>query len=780
MIEFFIDGRSVEIAPDAGVVLSAAVGQLTEPDNIREQRFPLRLPMTPANRKAMKYTEQLLSPELFNQNTHTGEIRCKGAILLYGKVELTGCETNETGSGHYRVELVVAPPEWITDAREKRLREINLHYEALYNEETIRQSWTNDSPVKFLPVKRDRYPAYGTERITLRQLTAEDYHPFIRVKTLVDKIVEDAGYRIVSEFLNEPFFESLYMSGRYARQVASDAPVQMNFTARSSAADARSSTADSEGKVYATALHAQHSVGNPVDRAEEYPGITPGNDPAALYYGKCFRMVEGRPAFIPSENVIAAFEITLEYITGTLIQSQEKRIGISRLVWENETIYDSTIPNPLTDRKNISGESGYYRAVCFDPTAGSHRVRVYLQNGKTELFYTDNNVHRIYLPSAYDYVACDIADEGDYRVTENWAFYCDAEYEAAGSFENKITVVTPPRLREKDQPVFLDSLVFENGAPGQSFSLSPGISIRPVFYSAPGIGSALTIPAVFDHPEYQMKLISALSHLFRLHFYTDERTKTIYAEPGFTFLNQEHTIDWSHKIDDSKPLIIEEEGREKNRTERLRYKPGDATIERFKNKTGVDYGAWVASVENKFAQAGERIRENPLFTASFDEKGSLNGAADASLIVAGNRNSEEGDLNFPPKIVRYTGLKKLPQQQRWGWPSYGEEYPLVMFHSAGEDWYTLCFDDEGGQLGLKNYHESAYDRINKSKRLTVYLHLTPSDMEAILYPNSAERDFRGNFIFRIRGEKIRGRLTAISGYDPSKGDSTRCTFSIEF
>jgi hypothetical protein len=226
-------------------------------------------------------------------------------------------------------------------------------------------------------------------------------------------------------------------------------------------------------------------------------------------------------------------------------------------------------------------------------------------------------------------------------------------------------------------------------------------------------------------------------------------------------------------------MTLREPGGDRSQAETYAYRPGDVSIERWESSTHERYARWTAGVDHRFARAGEKVIVNPLFRASFDERGGVVGAPDASLIVAGNRNAAEGELNFPPKIVRFLGMKALPAGQNWSWPAPGAEYPLAMFHSAGEDWYTLCFDDWGGQMGLKNYLEPTYHAINHGKILSLYLRLTPSDMEAILHPNSTGRSFQGNYLFRIRGENIRGRLLEIEGYDPAKGGTARCTFLVE-
>lgn len=776
MTELYIDNRRVEIASDASVMLSASIDTLTHPENQEEQRYVFRVPMTPKNRTLMGFPEQILSPEIFNQTIHPGEIRCKGTILLKGTIELIRCETATNGNGIYHIAFIVSPPEWIGSASEKKLRDSTLAFNGEINEQSIRQSWTNDSPVKFLPVKRDRYPEYGEEQTELNVLCWEDYHPFVHVKTLFDAIVGDAGYRIESQFLNEPFFLSLYMSGNYQGDENEEASLLMDFLAKRTAGT-KTTICDGNGKVCASSLQTANSVGNLVDTSEDYSGNK--RDKGAIYYGKCFRMIDGRPAFVPEQNIVAGFEFQMKYSSAATIDSSGYLSGIHRITWGDEILYIPYVSNPLTDKKNTPGNKGAYRAVNFNYSGGTNRVRVMLKSGVWQSFAVTGACYPFEISEEYAYSVYETYANGQYAATEDWAMYAEEDYNSINVFENEITVRSLPRLREKGVPVFFDTVAFEGGTPGSSFTLHSGSSIRPVFYSSPGAEAALTLPEVFDHEESQLKFIQAVAHLFGLHFYTDELTKTVYIEPRFTFLNHSHTVDWTDKIDTQKPVMLEEIGNDHYQAETYLYRTGDAAISRMENGASDSYGSWTASVRNQFAKTGEKKYTNPLFRSTKDEKTTLVNAPDASFIVVGNRNSADGVLNFPAKIVRYCGMKELSAGQCWGWPSYGTSYPLVAFHSAEDDWFTLCFDDAEGRLGLKNYYQSGYDLINNGKKLTLYLRLTPSDLEAILHPNSANRNFRGNFLFTIRGEKIRGRLIGLSGYNPDAGGIARCVFTVE-
>lgn len=777
MIEFYIDQRAVELTPECSVTLSASLEQVTNPSSIREKRFRMRIPMTQQNRKVMGFCEQMLSPQQFNRQKHSGKIECGGSLLIQGDIELIRCEDTRSGKTCYVIDLIVPPPEWITEARQKALKETALEYLETFSPALIQESWTSDSPVRFLPVKRDKHTAYGQEQVVLSDLSVENYHPFVQVKALLDAIIGESGYRIESQFLNEPFFQSLYMSGNYPTSGDGSTLFRMNFEAERTSGS-QPTTADSEGKVYATTLKTNHSVGNLVDKAMAYTGSP--LDLAAQYYGKSFRMIEGRPAFVPEQDIIAGFEFDLKYRFAVDIRTEKWFSGVSKISWNEETIYESDVPNTLTDIKN-TGASGVNSLwiVAFKHGANTKRITLYNAKGNAiQIFYTYTAAAQVRANMTFAYARYEYLDQNQYVPFEEWAIYSHTEYQQLGMVDSQITVKTLPVLRKKGIPVYFDSLEFEGMAANSSFTLEYA-KVKPSFYSIPSNGSEIVLASIFEHEQTQLEFIQAVCHLFGLHLYTDEWTKTVYIEPRFTFLNHTHEVDWSDKIDTSSPIFLEEPGSDRYQTETYSYKSGDATVDRWQDSNLTVFGKWDAYVENRFARAGRTEIKNPLFTATIDQKNSLTTAEDASLIVVGNRNAKDGNLNFPAKIVRYLGIKDLPGAQRWGWPSYGQSYPLVMFHSAGEDWFTLRFDDQDGQLGLRNYYQLLYNFMNNGKKLTLNLRLSPSDMEAILYPNSANRDFRGNFRFTIRGETIRARLLEVNGYSPDNGETTSCVFAVE-
>ena len=676
MTELFIDGLPVDLDAGCTVELSLSLKEITAPGEVTEKICPLTLPMSARNRAVLGFPEQALSSKRFNHEKHTGKITCRGAVLLTGPLELTGCNVNADGSGEYRLSLRVPPPAWIERAALKKLSETAVDYDKILNEQTIRESWTDNSPVKFLPVKRDSELAYGQSQGVLDSLWYENYHPFVQVKALLDAITGAAGYRIESQFLNDPFFQSLYMSGRYGGTPATENVSRMDFVARRNAAD-KSISADSQGRVYTSAGSAANSVGPAVDILQ--PATATDNP----YYGKSLRTIDGRFAFVPETDVIAGFEWQMKVRFTPQLYSSTQLRGLFRIGWDDETIYEgSSLPNPLTDHKNSGGKPGQYRLVCFDNQTKARRITIHYTRGTTASNSTSQPASVISCAYDFSHAVCEESQNGIWMPVDNWAFYVNAEYQAFTSQtrveELNLSLRSAPLLRSGNEPLFFDTLVFET-APGSTFTLCQGATVRPFFYAMPQAGKPAAFAALFAHEKKQQVLIEAVAHLFGLHFYTDESAKVIYIEPRFTFLDNTHPLDWTSKIDPEKPFVWEESGNELYETETIRYRPGDAVIERNDAGTGKIFGQWSAHSGHRFARKGERIDQNPLFTATRDERNSLRSAPDASMIVVGNRNGKNERLDFPEKIVRYLGMLPLPDGQRWGWPAAEQKYPAVMF-----------------------------------------------------------------------------------------------------
>ena len=275
-----------------------------------------------------------------------------------------------------------------------------------------------------------------------------------------------------------------------------------------------------------------------------------------------------------------------------------------------------------------------------------------------------------------------------------------------------------------------------------------------------------------------MDLLSGLRHMFNLCFYTDNVEKKVYIEPRKDFFDGP-MVQWGDRVDYSRPLMLQELGDDVGRTITFLYRAGDGAVSRMEESGKGTFGSWSATLGNLYASEKAAFIRNPIFSPSVNTTGNLAGCLSASLLNAGDRDNaadKNGALDFPLKIVRYAGMKVLPQGQSWAWPSGGGSYPLAAFHyPEGEGGFTLCFEDRDGITGLHKYWDANIGSYNTGRRLTIWLRLGADDIEAIIQPNSMKRDFRARFQFRIDGEDSVWYLEEVCGYNPSD-PSTKCVF----
>lgn len=235
------------------------------------------------------------------------------------------------------------------------------------------------------------------------------------------------------------------------------------------------------------------------------------------------------------------------------------------------------------------------------------------------------------------------------------------------------------------------------------------------------------------------------------------------------------------KTDLQKPIHIEELGADLSQEFVLRYQSGDGSVARWDSANKEILGLWSAQILNQFAAEGAETYYNPLFTASLNQTGSYPDAPSASLVQAGDRDklgdaTDTESLNFPAKIVRFNGIQTLPSGESWGWPLYTAQFPLIAFHHTGTNPFTLCFEDRDGLQGLHCYYDQNIELYNNGRRITLYLDLTPEEIEPFMLPNDLCQDFRALFKLKINGEEIYCRLEEIVDYQPQRTGSTKCIF----
>ncbi|MCC8036013.1 MAG: hypothetical protein LIO77_08820, partial [Rikenellaceae bacterium] len=599
-------------------------------------------------------------------------------------------------------------------------------------------------------------------------------------------------------FMEGEFFGKLHISGNYPSTNADAVKARMDF--RAGRFYSARASADSLGRVYADPYRTYSSLGNIVETAD--PAETRDGIRVDGVYdtGGCFVYDGERVAFVPLFEVTASFEYRIYYTTDYYMESRERLAGFDTVYLGDGHTRHFMLSNRNADRREEFKNTRQYTVVVFDHSDGAQYRFAYdrtvegVETEYTEGTYrersftvTVNSAYPVSNPKLYV-----LDGTGSYSLYGgDWALY-DGYVAEMGTVEVELRIRSAAERLLPSSPKLFDTLWLGGANPGMNFTLGAQTVVRPIFTQYPTIGSKVSFEDVAAHRVTCLDLIRSVKHLFNLRLYTDELSKTVYADPPDDFYAGGPVIDWSARIDRSRPVVIREPAEKTASVVSYCYLSGDGSVTRQNLSAGETLGKWSVTIENNLTRTGEQTHQSPMFTASVNAVGDYPDAPDASLLQAGDRDSTSSDnledLNFLPKIVVYEGMRELPQGQQWGWSAGSSSYPYLAFHHSAADNtgtgdvepFTLCFEERDGVEGLGKYRTGDMAQLESGKRIEVYMDLRPGDIEPFIRPDSARKDFRGLYRLEIGGEAVLCRLEEISGYRPAGGSSVKCVFLLEY
>ena len=823
-MKLFVNGTEADISIASTIKITLCVAEITDPEKgYTGYSLPFVIPASSINRTILGHCAEPTATETFNQKQYSARIEQDGCVIMSGDLYVMSYTENTNGYGEYSVAIIGPGKEWVRKAAETSFRSIQIDFEETITSTMIGQSWTWNKPVRFLPVERDSFAVQNNNSHLfppVKILSFEDYHPFLHVRTIFEAIFAAAGYSIESEFINSTLFNSLYMSGNYPRKSIDGDKSKMDFLAgRFTDATA---TANSSGKVYADPITNLNTVGNIVQTAnprEENNGIVLEN---VFAKNDCFTKIGDRIAFVPTHSVVVGFEFKIHYTANYYMISRDELKTFNEIYLWSGQVRSYKVMNTNKDRREEFSTGKTFTAIVFDHTDGdSYQFRYdELLNDQvdpenpgegevtTRTFTSfSSRTKSITItgskPVTNPQIWIKTQESASYVLCEkDWALY-DGHVSENGEVEVEITLRSSPERVMPSDPKYFDQIYFGGANPGMNFTLGKSTTIRPIFAGYPCEGSTVKFENVAAHEATALDFINAIRHMFNLTFVTDNLKKKVYVEPQKNFYRKSPIVDWSNKIDISKPISVSEPGSGLSQIYTMSYQTGDGAVTRWNRQNSEQFASYSWNIISRFAKNGEKISENPLFTASISVSGDFPDAPDALLTQAGNRESDitqdVEELNFPPKIVRYLGMAELPDSQKWGWPSYGTNYPFLAFHHTGENTsitgvddnnnpnelqndmtngFSLCFDDRDDNEGLHRFYDKVFETYDKSKKVTAYICIKPEEIEALVNINSLARDFRALYRLSINGENALYRLEQVCDYDPTM-PSAKCIFIKE-
>lgn len=746
----------------------------------------LRLPATRTNDRIFGFAAEPYTGQRFNAAQHTAVLSDGEAKLLQGSVRLLSAAYDSDPEG-YLIEIRSGTSEWARQAAAEMFNTLGISFSGRLTPTMIRQTWTNNTPVKFFPVCRDEYTPElsSVELIPVeRFLSVDDYHPFISAATVVQTLFSEAGYTLESDFLNGEFFRSLYLSGAYSSRDTNALRNHMDFLARRTTTAA--TTANSDGRVYANPYKSINSVGNFVETVNPNDQNDLGETLTDVFSNNhCFTVEDGEIVFRPMTSVTVAFEYHIRYITDHRILDRNRLKGIDSFYLGDGTEVQGALANRYADRRNSTKPAFQYRAIVFNHTEGNSYRLTCTVNGTAghAIGEFDSRSALVTTPSGSTVTApvllCKAAGSTTYTTyTGDWALY-DGYIGETGQTEVEMTVRTNPVTVTPTSPKTFSTIYFYGAEPGMKFSLSRQCTLRPDFTGAPGLNTPISFEDVARHRVRKWVVLDALRHLFNLRFYTDEETRTVYVEPADDFYRLGQTFDWSSRIDRSQPILLGDAAQDAERVRIYKYREADGAVTRLNATLEEPFGQWRLVNDSAAAIDRERNLANPFFSPTVSETECYADAPSALVLRVGDRDAPDtaDRSSFTPRIVRYCGMQPLPAGERWGYPSTGDSYPLAAFHRNDPDnGFTLCFEDRDGQQGLHRFYDTQAEQEKRCQHLTLHLRLEPCDIERLFQIQRLAPCIASTFLFRIGGEEVRCTLRRIEGYDPSAA-STRCTFT---
>ncbi|MCM1151264.1 MAG: hypothetical protein NC322_04415 [Alistipes senegalensis] len=781
-LQLLLDGEACDLGTAACAVPGYSAAKIADVDACREGRsLRITIPPTSRNGILLGNPRDPHTGSRFNAALRTATLAAEGSVLLSGTVRLLAA--SDEG---FTLEIRDGGAGWAEQASRRMFDALEIDYRETLSPETIRRSWSDSSPVKFFPIHRDEYPQLNSSQDLLtaeRLLTVDDYHPFLHVATLVERIFAQAGYRIESRFLQTPFFRQLYLSGAYSSRDTTAQQARMGFYARRLAP--ATATASPAGWVYADPKASVHTVGNLVDTATPQTLDADGEAiPGLFNNGGSFGVENGMIRFVVPTQVSAGFEYYLKYTTDHRILSRTQLRGFDSVYLGPGSELRFTLANRYEDRRRAIRADYAYRAIVFDHAAGAQYRLTCTLDGAADTLWTTFSARSaaVTTPASgtpTDPVLWVRSDSGWVRYAGDWALY-DGYIGETGTTTVELRIRTAAEAISPASPKYFYAIHFFGAEAGMSLTLHKECSLQPRFLSGPGYGSTIRFADVARHRIRQSELLQAVGHLFNLRFYTEEATRRVFIEPADDFFGAGTEADWRAKSDFSQPVVLEEMAPGIHELRTWCYQEGDGAVTRYETEHDTEVGVWSFRTESYGAKMGEEVLRNPLFRPTLSSTGHYANAPSARLLQVGDRDAtgHEG-TEIAPRIVRYTGMHPLPEGERWGYPSHEAAYPLAAFHFPGDDSlapFTLCFEDRDGAAGLHRYYDRQAAQEATRERITLSLRLAPHEFAALLAPGTGAPDIRSVFLLDTGGDTVRATLHAVEEYDPAKG-SVRCTFT---
>lgn len=772
MVEVLLDGKPCRLWEGYDLPKEAFGLDVKATANVASQRegrsLRLHLPSSPENDELLMMANDPCAGERFNSERHQVEILSDGVRLLKGVAVLEAMEYRE-GSLSYRIKVRTGGGDWVDSAARTQLAEA-LEYSARLDGDTIIASWGNDQKVRFLPVCYDDYRVPYDESSLYppqRVMTVADYYPFLSIYHLIEAAAKREGYALAGDWVKSNDFKRLMMSGRYVQAGEASVTRLKNFAGfeagRTSTATAQ---ANALGRVWLTSQVLTSSLGNVVQTTEG-EGLYCNNDSLEI-------STQGGVVYHPATTQTVGFEYYLKYTTDYRIVSKTRLKCFDSVYLGEGCDIELQVANPFVNMRTRLRPNMEYVCMVFDHEPGSH-YRLISYGGSTRVLVDDvtDSSFRFSTPMSSVTMIGQLQKIGADGVAKNytgeWAVY-EGHVSERGQTVVEMTVQSPPEVVTPSGKVF-NQLYLHGAEQGQTITLSAECRMRPVFTTSPAFGSMLGFKDVAAHNMRLIEVVEAVQQMYNLRIYTDEAARRVYIMPRDEFYRgDEH--DWSAKVDLSEPIEVEDMALgEKDRFTLAYRMEGDGAVNRFNSSSESPFGEWTTEIASRATSAGERRRVNPIFSPTISSQPYAN-IPNAWVMQVGDRDADQVGV-VSARVVRYEGMSALATPQVWGYPSFGQQYPLAGFYVPNR--FTLGFENRDQIVGLHKHYDAELTQIARRCRVRLTLKLTPLEFASLAEWESDEANLRSTFVLNLSGQRATYYLEAVEAYDVTK-QSALCRF----
>lgn len=762
MIQIRIDDQRCDLLRDyalPGGIFTFDGGSLESPSQKSTGReVEIEIPSSPTNDQIMGHATDPCTGEIFNQTLHEAAVIADGVVLLRGEAQLVRVE-GKGSEARYIIRISDGAGDWVAKLDQTPIGDTQLGWSERLDAEGIVRSWDEGAVVRFLPVRYDDYrePHDSTSLFPpQRAMSVADYHPFISVEGLLRAMFEEAGYEVVSDFMQGEEFRSLLISGAYPTSERSLSRLVASSGFLAGRTGEASTTADQMGRAWLTPLVLTNSLGNFVQTTQ---GEGMYNNSGVL------TITDSGAEYRPKVAVSTGFELLLRYTTDCRMISSARMEGFDSLYVDAGCDLHFPLQNPYPDRRSTASAGVSYRCVVFDYQQGeSLRLVCNTGDGESVLATFSARSTTVTIPSSATDARCTLQIESESSFTDyegDWALY-DGYVEDESQMEVEVTLYTPAEALSPSAAKSFNRMYLHGATEGQSITLSKECTLRPLFTATPAEGELLTLTDIAAHDFSQGDLLRALQQMFNLRIATDVEAATVSIEPYDDFYNGTNE-DWSQRAIAGEPIVARLMADGKREQLALCYRTeGDGAVARYNQSSGEVFGQWLHQSSSYLADQGVEQRRNKLFCPTLNATGIFHSAPSASIMQVGDRDADQVAA-VATRIVRYAGMRPLPAQERWGYPSFGREYPYAAFHSPGE--FTLCFEDRDSAEGLHHRYDREFETKERRCELELSLRIEPHTLRGLITQSDREPSIRSRYRLNLTGQRATYHISAVESYD---------------